>query len=153
MPDVSAPARIRPLNELDLGSIVRIDERISGIYRPEIWERRVLYYLRRDPDPSQVAEVGGEVVGFMFGDVREGEFGIEQPSGWIERFGIDPEYRGRDLGKQMFDALRRHFAAQGAITVRTMVNREEAGVAGFLGAMGFAPSSLQALEMTLTPGA
>ena len=153
MPDVSAPARIRPLNELDLGSIVRIDERISGIYRPEIWERRVLYYLRRDPDASQVAEVGGEVVGFMFGDVREGEFGIEQPSGWIERFGVDPEYRGRDLGKQMFDALRRHFAAQGAITVRTMVNREEAGVAGFLGAMGFAPSSLQALEMKLTPGA
>ena len=153
MPDVTTPARIRPLTELDLGSIVRIDERISGIYRPEIWERRVLYYLRRDPDASQVAEVGGQVVGFMFGDVREGEFGIEQPSGWIERFGIDPEQRGQELGKQMFDALRRHFAAQGATTVRTMVNREEAGVAGFLGAMGFAPSSLQALEMTLTPGA
>jgi len=153
MPDVSAPAVIRPLTELDLGSIVRIDERISGIYRPEIWERRVLYYLRRDPDASQVAEVGGQVVGFMFGDVREGEFGIEQPSGWIERFGIDPEFRGRDLAKHMFDRLRRHFAAQGATTVRTMVDRNEAGLAGFLGAMGFAPSSMQALEMTLTPGA
>ena len=153
MSNVATGTRIRPLDELDIGSIVRIDERISGIYRPEIWERRVLYYLRRDPDASQVAEVGGQVVGFMFGDVREGEFGIEQPSGWIERFGIDPEHRGQDLGKQMFDALRRHFAAQGATTVRTMVNREEAGVAGFLGAMGFAPSALQALEMTLTPGA
>ena len=153
MPEVKAPARIRPLDELDIGAIVKIDERITGIYRPDVWERRVGYYLRRDPDASQVAEVGGRVVGFLMADLRAGEFGIEEPSGWIERFGIDPEYRGRDLGKQMFDALRRHFAAQGAITVRTMVNREEAGVAGFLGAMGFAPSSLQALEMTLTPGA
>jgi len=149
MPDVQSGTRIRPLDELDIGSIVRIDESISGSYRAEFWEQRVGYYLRRDPGASQVAEVDGRVVGFMLGELRAGEFGLEEPSGWIERFGIDPDQRGRDLGKQMFEAMRRHFRSEGALTVRTLVDQRDAAVSGFLGALGFAPSPLQALEMKL----
>jgi len=140
---------VRPLDELDIGSIVRIDERITGTYRPEFWEQRVGYYLRRDPESSRVAEIDSKVVGFMLGDVRAGEFGLEEPSGWIERFGIDPDYRGRDLGKQMFDAIVAHFREQGATTVRTMANAKETGVAGFLQKLGFEPSPLTALEIRL----
>ena len=149
MSKVAAGTRVRALDELDIGSIVRIDERITGIYRPEVWEQRVGYYLRRDPDASQVAEVDGKVVGFMLGDLRAGEFGLEEPSGWIERFGIDPDYRGRDLGKQMFEAVCRHFKDQGAVVIRTLADRKDAGVAGFLDALGFKPSPLQALETRL----
>jgi ribosomal protein S18 acetylase RimI-like enzyme len=152
VPQVKAPARIRPLDELDIGGIVKIDERITGIYRPEVWERRVGYYLRRDPDASQVAEADGRVVGFLLGDLRAGEFGIEEPSGWIERFGIDPDYRGRDLGKQMFAAICAHFRAQGAGTVRTLVDRGDPAISGFLKALGFSPSALEALEMRLPSG-
>ena len=150
MPDLQAQARVRPLDELDIGAITKIDERITGIYRPEVWERRVGYYLRRDPDSSRVAELDGRVVGFMLGDVRAGEFGLEEPSGWIERFGIDPDYRGRDLGRQMFEAMLGHFRAGGATTVRTLVDERDAGVSGFLGALGFAPSPLRALEVRIT---
>ena len=153
MPDVRADTRIRPLDELDIGGIVEIDERITGIYRPEIWERRVGYYLRRDPGASQVAESGGRVIGFMLADLRAGEFGLEEPSGWIERFGIHPAHRGQDLGRQLFEAVRRHFEAAGAVTVRTLVDRKDAGVAGFLEALGFESSPLQALELRLRPGA
>ena len=145
--------RIRPLDELDIGAIVRIDERITGKYRPEVWEQRVGYYLRRDPEASRVAEVDGKVVGFMLGDVRAGEFGLEEPSGWIERFGIDPDHRGRDLGRLMFDAMVAHFKAGGAHTVRTLVDRKDAEVAGFLRALGLSPSPLEALEMRLDTGA
>ena len=150
MPDVQSQARIRPLDELDIDSIVRIDERIGGQYRPDFWEQRVAFYLRRDPESSRVAEVDGKVVGFMLGDVRAGEFGIEQPSGWIERFGIHPDFRGRDLGKQMFAAVVQHFRAEGATSVRTMVDAKETSVLGFLKALGFAPSALQALEIPLS---
>jgi ribosomal protein S18 acetylase RimI-like enzyme len=149
MADVKTRTRVRPLDELDIGSIVAIDEKITGIYRPEVWEQRVGYYLRRDPDSSQVAEVDGQVVGFMLGDLRAGEFGLEEPSGWIERFGIHPDHRGKDLGKQMFEAIRRHFKSQGATVVRTVVDRTDTGVTGFLDAIGFAPSPLQALEMRI----
>ena len=151
MPDVQSEARIRPLDELDIDAIVRIDEKIGGRYRPDFWEERVTFYLRRDPEASRVAEVEGKVVGFMLGDVRAGEFGIDRPSGWIERFGIHPDYRGRDLGKQMFDGIVGHFSAAGATAVRTLVDGKETAVVGFLKALGFAPSALQALEIPLTP--
>ncbi len=153
MADLAAAARIRPLNELDISAIVRIDERLSGIYRPDFWEGRVAFYLRRDPEASQVCEVEGRVVGFMLGDLRAGEFGIDEPTGWIERFGIDPECRGRDLGRGLYEAMVAHFRSRGATTVRTLVDRKDPGVTGFLEKLGFAPSPLQALEVRLTPAA
>jgi ribosomal protein S18 acetylase RimI-like enzyme len=138
--------RVRPLDELDIGGIVRIDERISGLYRPDFWESRVMYYLRRDPQASQVAEVQGHVVGFMLADVRAGEFGLEEPSGWIERFGIDPDFRGRDLGRALFDAIAAHFRELGTQRIRTLALETDA-VAGFLKRLGFQPAPLVALEM------
>lgn len=153
MPEVQAGPHVRPLDELDLGAITRIDERITGEYRPEVWEDRVGYYLRRDPDASQVVEMDGKVVGFMMGDIRGGEFGIEEPGGWIERFGIDPDYRGKDLGKRLFDAITGHFANQGVKTLRTLVNANDEGIGGFLKAMGFRPAPLTALEMKIPPAA
>ncbi len=149
MPDTTTVARIRPLDELDITGIARIDEKISGIYRPEIWETRVMYYRRRDPGASQVAEAGGKVLGFMLGDLRAGEFGLDEPSGWIERFGIDPDSRGQDLGRKLFEAIRAHFVAEGATSVRTLVDTTDGGVAGFLKALGFTPAPLQALELRL----
>ena len=157
MPDaISAAAarhsavRVRPLDELDISGIVRIDERISGLYRPDFWENRVMYYLRRDPQASQVAEANGQVVGFMLADVRAGEFGLEEPSGWIERFGIDPDFRGRDLGRSMFDAIAAHFRELGTQRIRTLALETDA-VAGFLKRLGFEPAPLVALEMKV-PG-
>lgn len=149
MAEVTTDVKIRPLDELDLNGIVRIDEKISGIYQPEIWESRTAYYLRRDPGASQVAEVDGKVIGFMFGDLRAGEFGIEEPSGWVERFGIDPDFRGKDLGRRLFEAVCAHFRAEGAKTVRTLVDGDDTKLSGFLGAIGFTPSALQALEIKL----
>ena len=128
---------------------VAIDERIGGVYRPEIWEQRVGYYLRRDPGASQVAEIDGKVVGFMLGDLRAGEFGLEEPAGWLERFGIDPDHRGRDLGRLMFGAMVDHFRAGGARSVRTLVDRRDTQISGFLKALGLGPSPLEALELSL----
>src|SRR5712691_3847472 len=144
-----ADMRVRPMTELDIEGICRIDERITGKYRPEVWEQRAAYYLRRDPDSSQVAEADGRVVGFMMGEVRGGEFGLEEPTGWIEFFGVDPDARGRDLGRKLIDALLAHFRAQGAHIARTMVAASDSDIAGFLKAMQFTPAAVTALEKRL----
>ncbi len=49
----------------------------------------------------------------------------------------------------MFEAVCRHFKDQGAVVIRTLADRKDAGVAGFLDALGFKPSALQALERRL----
>ena len=147
---VTAPdVVVRPLSDTDIEAITRIDEKVGGTYRPDFWEDRVAYYLRRDPESSRVAEIGGEVVGFMLGDVRGGEFGLEETSGWIERFGVDPAHRGRGIARRLFDALAEHFRASGAHHLRTFVDASQVDNAKFLSALGFGPSRLTALEMTL----
>ncbi len=147
---VTAPnVVVRPLSDTDIESITRIDEKVGGTYRPDFWEDRVAYYLRRDPESSRVATIDGEVVGFMLADLRGGEFGLEQTSGWIERFGVDPAYRGRGIGRDLFTALEAHFRASGAHTLRTFVDASQAENARFLGALGFGPSNLTALERPL----
>ncbi len=141
--------KIRPVTELDISSIVRIDEKVSGKYRPEEWERRIAYYLRRDPESSQAAEVKGRVVGFMLGEVRSGEFGLEEPTGWIEVLGVDPAERKRGLGRLLAEAMTAHFKAKGARTVRTLVDTRMAEIGKFFESMGLKSSSIRVYEMPL----
>jgi ribosomal protein S18 acetylase RimI-like enzyme len=144
-----AEVRIRPLSELDIEAICRIDESITGRYRPDVWEDRVAYYIRRDPDSSQVAEQDGKVVGFMLGEVRGGEFGLEEPTGWIEFFGVDPNARGGGVGRRLTDTLLNGFRGKGARVARTMVAKADADIDAFIRRMGFAPAPLTALERRL----
>jgi ribosomal protein S18 acetylase RimI-like enzyme len=140
---------IRPLEETDIGAIVSIDEKIAGVYRPEVWERRIGYYVRRDPEASLVAEVDGEVVGFMLGEVRSGEFGLEEPTGWIEVLGVDPDQRGRAIGRRLADAMLDHFRARGAKSVRTLVDETMDDVGRFFDSLGFEPATLRAFVKSL----
>ena len=139
----SSAVAIRPVEDIDLQAIMEIDETISGAYRPDVWEQRVGYYLRRDPEASKVAVVNGKVVGFMLGEVRSGEFGLEQPTGWIEVLGVDPEARGRKVGRKLAEAMLDHFRARGATHVRTLVDDDMEGIAGFFASLGFEPAPLK----------
>jgi ribosomal protein S18 acetylase RimI-like enzyme len=134
---------IRPLDTVDIGDVVTIDEKITGRYRPEVWERRVGYYLRRDPDAALVAVLDGQVVGFMLGEIRSGEFGLEEPTGWIEVLGVDPEAQGRSVGRLLAEAILDHFRAGGAQSVRTLVDESMGDIAGFFASLGFEPSTLR----------
>ena len=147
MSSIASDIRIRPLSELDISRIVSIDERLTGVYRPEVWERRVGYYLRRDPESCPVAEFESKVVGFMFSDVRGGEFGLEETTGWIERFGVDPDYQGRSIGRRLFEAVKTHMVQNEVVTIRTLVDKNDSDLAAFLRAVGFDNASLQALEL------
>ena len=143
MAETATEVRVRPADEMDISAIVGIDEKIGGRYRPEVWERRVGYYLRRDPEASVVAEADGRVVGFMLGEVRSGEFGIEEPTGCVEHLGVDPGFRGKAVGRHMLDAMLEHFRHRGAKSVQTLVDEEMGEIRSFFSALGFQPSTLR----------
>lgn len=149
MTDATDKVEIRCLEDTDLDDITALDEAIGGEYRPEVWEQRLGYYHRRDPEASVVAEAGGRVVGFMLGEVRSGEFGLEEPTGWIEVLGVSPDYRGQAVGRQLAECMLEHFRERGATRVRTMVDDEMDGIAAFFGALGFEPAPLKPLVKTL----
>jgi ribosomal protein S18 acetylase RimI-like enzyme len=134
---------IRSLSELDVDDIVRIVEKTRAAYQPDLWEDRVTYYLRRDPDGSVVGEAGGRVVGFMLGDVRTGEFGIDEPCGWIEVLGVDPEHAGRGVGRALVAAMLERYRERGVARVRTMVDAAMPDVEAFFARAGFEPDTLR----------
>ncbi len=133
---------VRSLTELDLGDIVRIGEKTRNRYEPDLWEDRVSFYLRRDPDGSVVAELDGDVVGFMLGDIRSGEFGLEEESGWIEVLGVDPEHGGHGVGSALGAEMLERFRARGVKRVRTLVDGSMPEIAAFFEKLGFEPASL-----------
>ena len=141
--------QIRMLEDTDIGGITSLDEKIGGRYRPEVWESRIGYYLRRDPEALVVAETGGKVVGFMLGEVRSGEFGLEEPTGWIEVLGVDPECRGQAIGRRMADQMLAHFRDSGAETVRTLVDETMGDIAEFFDRLGFEPAPIRSFVMKL----
>ncbi|MEM1203553.1 MAG: GNAT family N-acetyltransferase [Acidobacteriota bacterium] len=135
--------RIRQLDSVDIGAIVDIDEKITGQYRPQTWEARCSYYLRRDPDAALVAEHDGQIIGFMLGEVRSGEFGLEEPTGWIEVLGVNPAYRGKAVGRRLAETILEHFRNRDVDTVRTLVDEQMEGIAGFFSSLGFEPATLR----------
>lgn len=140
---MSTDLTIRTLEDTDLSGVTQLDEKIGGDYRPEVWERRITYYQRRDPEAPVVAISGKDLVGFMLGEVRSGEFGLEEPTGWIEVMGVDPEFRGKAVGRQLAERMLDHFKSRGATTVRTLVDEKEEGIAGFFSALGFEAAGLR----------
>ncbi|MHC4550040.1 MAG: GNAT family N-acetyltransferase [Planctomycetota bacterium] len=141
---------LRPITELDIEAVSAIDEKITGTYRPEDWERRFAYYLRRDPELSLVADAGGSVVGFMLGEVRAGEFGLDEPAGWIEVMGVDPGHQGRAIGRRLLEGMLDNFKSRGATAVRTLVDEEgQQELLSFFGALGFAPTPIRTLSRDL----
>jgi ribosomal protein S18 acetylase RimI-like enzyme len=141
--------QIRSLSELDLSDVVRIAEKTRGAYQPDLWEDRVAYYLRRDPESSVVAEQAGRVVGFMLGDVRSGDFGLEEPSGWIEVIGVDPDHAGQGVGRALGEAMLDRYRGRGVRRVRTMVDASMPEIERFFRALGFAEDSLRPFVRSL----
>jgi len=142
--------KLRPITELDIEAVTEIDEKITGKYKPDDWERRFGYYLRRDPELSLIAEEDGRVVGFMLGEVRAGEFGLEEPAGWIEVMGVDPECQGRSVGRELLGGMLANFRTRKATAVRTLVNEQsQAQLLAFFEKSDFQPTPLKTLEHKL----
>lgn len=141
--------QVRSLTELDLDGIVRIGEKTRNRYEPDLWEGRVTYYLRRAPEGSVVAEIDGEVAGFMLGDIRSGEFGIEEECGWIEVLGVDPGFAGRGVGRALAGEMLKRYQTRGVRKVRTMVDSSMPEVETFFTRLGFEADTLRPYCMNL----
>jgi len=135
---------LRPLRESDIPSIVIIDEQTSGRAKPEYWRSKLSRYLAEGgPEPdaanqslARVAEVDGEVVGFMIGEIRRWEFG--QPAcGWITALGVNPDCQRLGIGRLLLAELLDYYRQNGLQDVRTIVEWAEGDLLKFFHSMGF----------------
>ena len=104
--------KIRVLTENDLDAVVAIDRKILGKERRAFWKRKIAY-ADIYPRPALVADLEGNVVGFIMGYVSGWEFGVPDTIGWIDTLGVDPAYQRRGIGRALFNALIENFKHSG----------------------------------------
>lgn len=143
---------VRPVELSDLDAIVRIDEKLSGQTRTEYWRQRLEVAALRPPWMSLVAETDGRVVAFLLGWVGESEFGIAQPTAWVDLIGVDPPYRGRGVARTLlrrFVDSGRELRAVGKVA--TLIDLGQADVREFFTRVGFHHGPMIQMERPIEP--
>lgn len=141
------PMVTRAPEERDLSALAHIDAEWSGRPRRAYLEAR----LRRAVRPaginlSRVAELDGEIVGFLFGEVTRGEFGRVDAMAWIDTFGVRKDRARRGVGKALLHDFMRHAEVLGAQAVRTLLDPEDDVLTSFLESQDFHVAATKVVE-------
>jgi ribosomal protein S18 acetylase RimI-like enzyme len=144
-------AEIRSLNQNDFKAVVVIDEKVFGHARPEYYETkfaRALEEKNRIP-LSLVAEVEGTVVGFVMCELFIGEYGIPVTTAALDTIGIDPDFQGRGIARQLMDKLIGHLRKIGVQKINALAEWNDWQLIRFFSAIGFAPAETINLELKI----
>jgi len=144
---VESKLRIRPMEHEDITDILAIDRKISGVRRAITYTDLITGDLGRVLDLSFVAEVSGQVAGFIL--ARHSYVGAIGEAGIIHVLGIDPDYWGQGIATRLVDALLDHCRSKGIKTVRIMVNDADSQLQGFFTRMDFRRGHLIDYSKTL----
>ena len=127
---VAPQPNIRRVREGDLADIAALDERVTGIAKPEYWKDIYKRFAERRREErfflvAQSGETASEfpLLGYIIGEVRTWEFGSE-PCGWVFAFSVEPGIREQGIGEKLFEAISEEFRQAGITTMRTMVPRQ-----------------------------
>ena len=134
---------IRNLEKPDLRAIVSLEERQTGVARPDYWEKRIeISEAIRPHWASLVAELENRVVGFVLGRAGEFEFGLPGTVAWIEIIGVDPAFRRQGIAQKLVEQFAESAEDHGIKTIFTLVNSSQNEMQHFFNRLGFAQGKL-----------
>ena len=141
---------VRDATAADRAAVERLDDIGTAIAKPEYWTDMFRRYVAssRPGRHFLVAEVAGEFVGFVVGEIRTWEFG-SAPCGWVFAVNVAPELRERGIGAHLFQQICRRFATDGVDTVRTMISRNDTLILSFFRSQGLIAGPYIELECRL----
>lgn len=141
---------VRPLGPDDAEAVVRIDRERSGRQRKEFYAKR-FQALFEDPKGcvAVAAEQDGQVVGFAFARVLDGEFGGAAPVGALDAVGVAPAAERAGVATDLLAAMEKRLAGVGVKTVRTQADWTAHGLSAFFAASGFSLARSIVLERSL----
>jgi predicted N-acetyltransferase YhbS len=87
-------------------------------------------------DLSFVAELDGEVIGYMISTVMSGIFGIKR-SAWISTMGVAPAYMGQGIGEKLAQETFRMAKEAGLQDIYTSVQWDSPDLLSYFKTMGF----------------
>ena len=141
---------VRGMKQTDLDRLGQIDARITGRDRRGYLERKLEEALHEsDVRVSLVAEVDGEPAGFIMARVDFGAFGRVEPVAVLDTIGVDPDRRGRGVGRALLSQLLINLATLRVERIRTELGWNEHEILQFLDACGFRPAQTLCLQYAI----
>lgn len=144
-------AHVRLAKGEDLAAVATIDFEGTLLHRPSYLQAK-LEHARAEPERNVflVAEVDGQVAGFMMGGLYLGEFGIDITRGVIDSFGVKEEFRHRGVASAIMEYLLGLVNRSGVTQMETLCRWNEWELLQFFEYVGFRPSARINLERPLT---
>ena len=140
--------RIRALRAEDAEDIRRIQTAITQTPSAIDFEQVFDEQVKRSGGASFVAELQGQVVGYMISYVLSGGFGIEK-SAWIAMLGVDPQLMGQGIGKKLAQEIFRVYKEKGIKNVYTAVRWDSTDLLSFFKTLDFDRSDFINLRKVL----
>jgi len=153
--------KIRRMVEQDVKIVNSIDRELSGSKRVRTWlfPFEVFWNIYR-PELSFVAEVKGEVVGFLIGTIEKeersqsifslgpqlGSSSVYRQSAWIDMIGIYPEHQGKGIGRALVNAFYNECKPKN-VTMRWTIRDDDEVLSKFAASLGFKKSPISTYEM------
>ena len=129
---------VRNMEKSDLAAIVDMEERQTGLARPQYWEKRIeMSEAIRPHWASLVAEINHRVVGFILGRAGELEFGLPGTVAWIEMIGVDPVHRRRGVAQALVKQFAESAEDHGILTIFTLAASDQLEMQHFFSRLGF----------------
>jgi ribosomal protein S18 acetylase RimI-like enzyme len=141
---------VRSMAETDLPAIVRLDRRVTGRDRTSYLARKAGEVLKESAvRVSLVAELEGQLAGFLMARVDFGEFGRTEPTAVLDTIGVDPAFARRGVGGALLAQLLLNLRGLGAEHVITEVEWNHLPLVGFLGRTGFGHAQRLAFDKAI----
>ncbi|NWG01525.1 MAG: GNAT family N-acetyltransferase [Syntrophaceae bacterium] len=129
--------KLRKLSGKDIPQIIDIHGAITKKKAHRRWvQQMVKDHLRKQEGVGFVAEIEGQVVGFIIGEMKGEGFGLEK-SGWLEVVMVHPHYMGKGIGRSMARKLFDCFKRRGIRDVYTSVLWDAVDMLSFFKSLGF----------------
>jgi ribosomal protein S18 acetylase RimI-like enzyme len=128
--------RVRPMEPEDIDSVLAIDSKITGTRRAATYTDLIIGDLGKIPDLSFVAEVNGEVQGFLL--ARRAYFGEPFTEvGLIQILGVDPDHWRQGIATKLVNALLETCQEKKLNAVRIMVDESDDQLQSLFQRLGF----------------
>lgn len=139
---------LREMKKEDAGAISAI---YGGIIQKPVhpdFNGLIEQHAQRDEDICLVAELDGQVVGFMISYILTLGFGIEK-SAWIATLGVKPECMGQGIGNKLAQKIFEYYKSEGINNVYTSVRWDSSDLLSFFKTMGFDRSNFINLRKSI----
>jgi ribosomal protein S18 acetylase RimI-like enzyme len=140
----------RSLRAADLPALVRIGKAIFGHDRTAYYRRKMDEVLNESGiQVSMVAEVDGDIAGFVMARIDFGDFGRAEPAAVIDTLEVSPAHAHAHVGTALLSQLFANLATLRIDVVRTALAWNQFDLLAFLAANKFAPSQCLVFERRL----